>query len=419
MMSASGTRGRYLYPLGFFALTLVDTIFHQWTLYFHAPAGAKLSWDVRWVSLALLASNVVQGVSDPFVGVYADNLRTRFGRRRPLILLSAPLLALLCAGLWLRPGPATLAFVPLYGLLFVLVAQPYLAMLPTVAEPGAQRNQISLIGNALGLLAAGGALVGGPIVIERVGYPMFGFLCALSIVLCVFLPMLYIQEPATDLPPPAPGRLWTKLMELLKIASVRSFLLGNVGAVLGTTLLTALAPYVPQAFLGTTPSDLGVLNGALFAGMVLSLVIIAKLAARYVPRRIFGAGALLAALLSVLVALVGPELSRSAWLVLFFLLGFPAILAIAASPLELARLSDVEAKGQEGLLFGLNGLIAPGIGRALAAQIAGGFLHFQGTLGLAGCLRGAFACAGLVFAVAAAILLMSHVRPMAATHAPA
>ena len=57
------------------------------------------------ISLALCMNRLVDAVADPFIGWVSDNTRTRWGRRRPFILLGALLAGIGLPGLvWVTPG---------------------------------------------------------------------------------------------------------------------------------------------------------------------------------------------------------------------------------------------------------------------------------------------------------------------------
>ena len=65
----------------------------------------KYATEVLWIAPALVgsilgASRVWDAISDPLIGYASDRTRMRIGRRRPWMLLGAPLLALAFAGLW-------------------------------------------------------------------------------------------------------------------------------------------------------------------------------------------------------------------------------------------------------------------------------------------------------------------------------
>jgi len=55
------------------------------------------------VGLALSASKIVEGITDPIIGNLSDNTRSRWGRRRPWILCGAIIMALIYISIWFIP----------------------------------------------------------------------------------------------------------------------------------------------------------------------------------------------------------------------------------------------------------------------------------------------------------------------------
>ena len=77
---------KLLYGVGSMAYGVKDVAFRAYLLwYYNYVIGA----DAALVSLAILAALVFDAVSDPIVGQISDSLRTRWGRRHPLMYLSA------------------------------------------------------------------------------------------------------------------------------------------------------------------------------------------------------------------------------------------------------------------------------------------------------------------------------------------
>ncbi len=64
-----------------------------------------------WISLTLMLSRIWDAITDPVVGRFSDNARTKWGRRRPFIFIGAILAGIAFACLWLPPrGLSDLAY---------------------------------------------------------------------------------------------------------------------------------------------------------------------------------------------------------------------------------------------------------------------------------------------------------------------
>lgn len=89
---ALGVGGLPMY-LGLAAITALATPYYQMTL------------NVRpsLLGIALMAPRFLDAFIDPLVGRYSDNLHTRFGRRRPLIVIGALVQALAFGLIWMVP----------------------------------------------------------------------------------------------------------------------------------------------------------------------------------------------------------------------------------------------------------------------------------------------------------------------------
>ena len=112
-------------------LSLLDKVIYgsgEWT---SAIAGTTRSLFLNYflvsvvglvpnmVGLILLLGRIWDAVNDPLVGVISDRLSTRWGRRRPMMLMAALPLGLLFALLWFRPPAASTAWLFVY---FVIIS---------------------------------------------------------------------------------------------------------------------------------------------------------------------------------------------------------------------------------------------------------------------------------------------------------
>ena len=56
-----------------------------------------------WVGTAIMLTLMLDAIIDPLIGQFSDRLRTRWGRRHPLMYIAAPLVAICCIIFWNSP----------------------------------------------------------------------------------------------------------------------------------------------------------------------------------------------------------------------------------------------------------------------------------------------------------------------------
>ena len=100
-----------------------------WRTYLPAFFAATLGLPIAAVGMLLLAARLFDGLIDPCIGWASDRFPTRFGLRRPWMVVGAPLVSLGALGLfWAVPGTgiATLAAWSLvFHLGYTLIATPH------------------------------------------------------------------------------------------------------------------------------------------------------------------------------------------------------------------------------------------------------------------------------------------------------
>ncbi len=162
-----------LYNLAGFAFNIYDTILYAWLPYFYTPPESAHA--VQYVSLTLFgvilaAGRILDAATDPFVGYLSDQTHSRWGRRKPFIFVSSPLLFLFFVLAWCPPVEGTSIVNAVYlglVLFFYYWAYtgfliPWLATLPELSPKNDQRIKIVSVGIVLGTLGAmaGGGLSG-------------------------------------------------------------------------------------------------------------------------------------------------------------------------------------------------------------------------------------------------------------------
>ena len=208
-------------------------------IFFYYAAVLGLSGAL--VGGALAVSLAFDAVVDPVVGSWSDNIKSRFGRRLPLMMLAAPLIAL-SVGLLFSP-PHGLGQWGLFGWLAVMSVAarsfislfnvPYIALGAEMASDYVERTSVVVYRALAGIIFAFLVIAVGYSVffaqggLQRAdGYPGFGWTVAALLMVSMTLCCLGVWRYAAALPQPdqVAGAMWKRLPgELLEIFRNRSF----------------------------------------------------------------------------------------------------------------------------------------------------------------------------------------------------
>ncbi|MCS6907001.1 MAG: glycoside-pentoside-hexuronide (GPH):cation symporter [Anaerolineales bacterium] len=175
--------------------------------------------DPGLASVSALVGTAWDAINDPLVGALNDRVRSRWGRRRPFLLLFAIPFGLGFLLLWWVPPTesqalkmiyVTLAFI-LTDTLHTLVNVPYLALVPDISRDYDERTSLSGFRVLFNLLATLVTAVAAPTIVDEVvrsgASPQQGYLLVaglfggLAILPFLVIPVL-IKETKTDLDVP-------------------------------------------------------------------------------------------------------------------------------------------------------------------------------------------------------------------------
>jgi maltose/moltooligosaccharide transporter len=181
----------------------------------HAPlVGFALAPSLAFFIMTW--ENVINIVVHPWAGVRSDHTWTRWGRRKPWILVGVPLAV---TGLIALPLAPTLAGV--LGAILVTNLGRALFVPPMVAWlgdlfPAAQRSQANAAFSMVSGVAAILVLVVSGVLFERVGRAAPFVLVALGTLLLAGLGVLGVREPPPVLPAvQTPPRVWGTLRQMV------------------------------------------------------------------------------------------------------------------------------------------------------------------------------------------------------------
>jgi len=157
--------------------------------------------------------NVINLFVHPWAGVRSDQMWTRWGRRKPWILVGVPLAVLGLIAIPLAPTlPGIMVAILVTNLGRALFVPPLVAWLGDLF-PAAQRSQANAAFSLVSGVAAIFVLVVSGVLFERVGRAAPFVLVALGTLLLAGLGVLYVREPP---PTTAPAQTPTRVRDTLR-----------------------------------------------------------------------------------------------------------------------------------------------------------------------------------------------------------
>ena len=290
-----------LYNLAGFAFNLYDTVLYAWLPYFYAPPGGNAATayvSIGVFGMILAGGRILDAVTDPLIGYWSDRTRTRWGRRKPFICVSGPILFLTFVLVWHPPvnGVSLLNAAWLGSVLFIYywaytgLLIPWLAALPEMSQSNRVRMKIVSIGIVIGIT---GALVGGGLsglIIERFNPVVMAMALGIPAFLAGELTLLGIRD--TYVPPgqdrnknSGPGFLAT-LRTVFTDTQVLSFSGMILFVQLTYQLMLMNVPYLTTLVLGQTEATASILMGEIILLIALSTPFWYWLLKQYPKRRV-------------------------------------------------------------------------------------------------------------------------------------
>lgn len=211
--------------------------------------ASEVGVPLALVGTFILINRIIDVFTDPLMGFISDRTRSRFGRRRPWVVLAVPILMLSIYKLYMPPESADgwymLTWMVLMGVGTTMMLIPYYAWGAELSSDYHERSRITgwRAGmGSLGQLTAQAvpaaalfffALGGSAVVLELVGTTML-----IIMPICVLLTVCFTPEPAQQVRstvPVLPGlKLMLKNGPFLRL--VLAFMIGSIGLNITTPL---------------------------------------------------------------------------------------------------------------------------------------------------------------------------------------
>ena len=379
-------------------------------VFFYYTAVLGLSGSMVGVALAL--SMCLDAAGDPFIGSFSDGIRSRLGRRLPMMLVGAPL-TLLTMGLLFSP-PSGLSPFLLFAWLtltkmgvrfFASVFNiPYFALGGELSDGYVERAQIvafrllsGIIVTVLITALAYSLFFNGPGGLQQPErYPAFGWTIAILVAVVGLISSAGVRRYASSLPQPTAAarpvlrRLPGELLEIFRNRSFRTLFLSLLIFASAAGVSSALNAHVYVFVWKLRPETIQFLTYMFLAGILIGIPLTPPLLSRFEKKTVvligfglvIGTWMVLPPLRALGLYMPTGAAALPALLATIFVIGLGSGLIFIAYPSMMADAADEHEElfgsRREGLYFaglGFAGKAAAGIGLMIGGFTLD-FLHF-------------------------------------------
>jgi Na+/melibiose symporter-like transporter len=284
--------------LGAIAPGVIIAAFDFFLLIFYSQV---IGLDARLVGLAILIALILDGVSDPIVGYWSDNLHSRWGRRHPFMYASAIPVAISFLFLWNPPHGASQTTLFWYVLaLSVIIRQavtfyrtPSTALIPDLTGDYDGRTALYSLrflfawfgGNALSVLMF---FVVFPLFAtetipdgrdNRDAYELYGIIGSVMIFVSIVVSSIGTHGRIPFLTQPPPRRkmtfqlVWREYFETLANRSLIALFLAALLGAVASGLVSVLSLYFYTYFWEFTDRQTGMIFLGTFVAAIIGFVL--------------------------------------------------------------------------------------------------------------------------------------------------
>jgi len=257
--------------------------------------GTVIGLEPGLVGLAILIALVVDAISDPLVGYWSDNFRSRWGRRHPFMYAAALPVALSYFLLWNPPDWGQTGLFIYLTVLAVLIRTfitfyetPSSALIPELTTDYADRTSLQayrlLFGWSAGTgmsVVMFGVLLTGPLGMRDPGaYATYGIIASVLIFATIMMSALgthsripYLHQPVGTGERYSVGRIFREMLQTLSEKSFIALFLATMLFAIASGLSAALAFLMLNYFWGFSEYQIFIWTCSVFISALLGFVL--------------------------------------------------------------------------------------------------------------------------------------------------
>jgi len=272
------------YGFGSVAYGVKNNGFDYFLLLFYSQV---IGLDARLVGIAITTALVFDAISDPIIGYWSDNVRSKFGRRHPFMYVSALPVALSYFFLWNPPvewSDSAIFWYLLVLAVFIrtfitLYETPSAALTPELSEEYTERSSLLSFRYYFFIFPALATATIPDGRFNRESYEILGITGSVLIFISIMVSSIGTHSQIPFLKSPPPQRKMTLLgifREIFETLANRSFIALFSAALLGavaTGLAAALAFYFYTYFWGFTSIETGIITMGVFLAALIGMIL--------------------------------------------------------------------------------------------------------------------------------------------------
>ncbi len=354
----------FRYAFGMFGTSIPINMFKTFATVFYVDQLSAVTFNQ--FAIITFAYTFLDAVDNPIYGFLSDRTRTKYGRRRPWLVIATPLLVVCYILFFNPPGPlgadTPFAYVMLMymltGTLDSMISTNYGALFPELFRDERERAKTNAIRQIFQLIAMVVSIALTPVVAEKIGFGNTAIVYGILAIAVIWFMAFGAREDLSLMDQPKPGLL-TSVKAV--VSNPKFWKYGMTNACFGAALALVQAgvPFYVKYYLGR---DDGMSSTLLLGVAILSAIIFIPAWIKIIHRlSVMRAWRLAFGLITVCILPLYITSVLGAALPVVVLLGFGMAGVQASMDLVSARILDEDAKKyglrREGIYSSLLGVL--------------------------------------------------------------
>ena len=292
----------FRYGIGMFGTSMPINMFKSFAAIFYVD---MLGLDMKKYSLVLFIYTFVDAIDNPVYGFLSDRTRTKWGRRRPWLIIGAPLLVLCFILFYNVPsfvesekGMLFIYMLLMYiltGTLDSLVNANYGALFPELFQSDSERAKTNGIRQICQLFAMAISIALTPMITEKIGYRKTSLIYGILAVAVMMYSFIGCKE-STNYEELEKPKLIDSIIALIK--NPHFWIFGFAGAFYSAAfaLISQALPFYVKYNLGLGGSSTTIMLGIVLGVAVIGIVIWSRISKKVAVMKIWRTGFIIMAI---------------------------------------------------------------------------------------------------------------------------